>query len=494
MIMKSENKGLKGAVIGDIVGSRFEWDNIKSKEFELFSSKCDFTDDSVMSIAVAKAFMNSAADGTALNIELVAAMQTYGRIYPNRGYGGRFKEWIKSRHPEPYKSWGNGAPMRCSAAGMLAKSAEEAWSLGEQTALPTHNHNFALTAAGLTATMIYEANHGASMEELRGLAESRYDVPKCDELRPGYSFDVSSQGTMPAALAAFLESSSFEDAIRNAISLGGDSDTIAAITGSIAEAYWGVPDEIWMKASQYLDSHLRKTVKEFYTFANEGDSDTPFKVEPHMHTAETSDCAKSTAAEMMEVYSMRGFSTVVVTDHFSRNYLKYCPAETYEDKVEMFFEGYNAAKKAGDRYGITVLFGAEFRLKGNRNHYLVYGLTKDFLLKHPEITDLSIKEFYPLARENGMLVIQAHPFRKSCFPTPDCVDGMELRNANPKHYLPEEERYIEKIASGYGLIQTGGSDTHVCDAAGLSGIYTAKRIETMDELIEVFRTGAFEII
>ncbi len=266
--MEFTNRGLKGAVTGDIIGSVYEWHNIKTKDFPLFSRKCFFTDDSVMSCAVAQGFMNAEENKTELYRELVKAMQEFGHRYPHAGYGGRFRSWLLDPMPLPYNSWGNGAPMRCSAAGMLALSADEAYALGKETARPTHSHPQGMTAAALTAALIWEANHGASMERLRSIAEGIYEIPTCEELRPDYDFDVSSQGTMPAVLAAFFESTSFEDAIRNAISLGGDSDTVAAITGSIAEAYWGIPEEIWEKASSFLSDDLRTVVDRFYIFAN----------------------------------------------------------------------------------------------------------------------------------------------------------------------------------------------------------------------------------
>lgn len=265
---KRINKGLKGAITGDIIGSVYERHNIKTKDFPLFSARCSFTDDSVMSCAVAKAFMNAEENRTELYGELVRSMQAFGRRYPHAGYGGHFRHWLRDPMPLPYGSWGNGAPMRCSPAGMVALSSDEAYALGRETAKPTHNHRRAMAAAGLTASLIWEANHGASMDRLRIIAEGFYTIPTCGELRPDYDFDVSSQGTMPAVLAAFFESSSFEDAIRNAISLGGDSDTVAAITGSLAEAYWGIPEEIWGQASGFLNDDLRMIVDGFYAFAN----------------------------------------------------------------------------------------------------------------------------------------------------------------------------------------------------------------------------------
>ena len=488
------NGGLMGAITGDIIGSVYEWNNFKSKHFMLFSPKCFFTDDTVMSAAVAAAVMQAVKKNTEPYKELVEKMQEFGRKYPGRGYGGHFSEWIYERDPEPYNSWGNGAPMRCSYAGMLAESAEEANMLGRITAKPTHNHSEALKAAGLTAELIWRARHGETMEQLRLRAEKEYDVPFCDDLRPDYDFDVSSQGTMPASLAAFLESSSFEDAIRNAISLGGDSDTVAAITGSMAEAYWGIPDDIWEKASEYLDDYLRDTVKEAYAFALSSERKPVYKIETHMHTSEVSSCASASASEVMEMYNIKGFSTVIVTDHYSRNYFKYCEAPTYELQVNQFFDGYEAAKEAGRKYGITVLFALELRLRGSRNHYLVYGIDKEFLLSHPEITDMTVKEFYPLAKQHGFLVIQAHPFRGSNWPTPETVDGMEVRNTNPKHYTPDEEPYIEKIVSGYGLIRTAGSDTHDWDAAGLTGIFSDERIEDMPSFIRLLKSGKYSLI
>ena len=183
-----------------------------------------------------------------------------------------------------------------------------------------------------------------------------------------------------------------------------------------------------------------------------------------------------------------------VTDHFSRNYLKWSAGLTYEEKVDLFLDGYRAAKDAGDRLGITVLFGAELRLKGSRNHYLLYGVTKKFLLEHPEIVDMTIQEFYPLAKANGIFVVQAHPFRRSCWPTPDCVDGLEVRNTNPGLYTPEEEPYIAKLAKGYRLAATAGSDAHSIDAAGLTGIVTWEKVTFPEQFVMLLKNRNYEII
>ena len=265
---------MKGAIIGDIVGSVYEWHNIKTKDFPLFSDKSFFTDDTVCTVAVASAFTNTDEDSlkgdyiSALYLPIRNGLICYGLAYPHRGYGGAFKHWLhESRmiyNARPYVSWGNGAPMRCSSAGWVTDDPREAMGLGVLTALPTHNHPESTKAAGLVAELICMARNGLMKDELLEEAAHYYDIPKLDDIRDTYRFDVSCMGTMPVALAAFFEGEDFEDAIRNAISVGGDSDTIACITGSLAEAYWGVPADMWEKAATYLDEALRRDVDRFY--------------------------------------------------------------------------------------------------------------------------------------------------------------------------------------------------------------------------------------
>lgn len=259
---------MKGAIIGDIVGSIYEWHNIKTKEFPLFNVTCFPTDDSYMTIAVGRALMTcldaGVVDQERVFDALVYQMRLFGSMYPHGGYGGSFRQWLRSETPEPYHSYGNGAPMRCSSAGWFAHSLREAEELGGLTAMPTHNHREGIKAAETVAGLIYLARTGEDMNTLKEYAAVRYEIPVLDVIRPTYKFDVSSQGTMPVALAAFFESTDFEDAIRNAISVGGDSDTIAAITGSIAEAYYGVPESIWKDAEQYLPVRLCGVVNSFY--------------------------------------------------------------------------------------------------------------------------------------------------------------------------------------------------------------------------------------
>ena len=255
---------MKGAIIGDIVGSVYEWHNIKTKEFELLPDSCFFTDDTVMTVAVGMGLMNAFDRNGDIEEFLTDALHDYGNRYPGRGYGGHFRHWLQSSDPRPYNSLGNGAAMRASPAGFLGKTVEEAYELGELTAMPTHNHPEGLCAAGTTAALVWLARHGACKEALYQYVSDKYVIPRLDVIRPTYQFDVTCMGTMPVALAAFFESDSFEDAIRNAISVGGDSDTIGAITGSIAEAFYDVPEDIWQEARSRLSNELAAIVDEFY--------------------------------------------------------------------------------------------------------------------------------------------------------------------------------------------------------------------------------------
>ncbi len=244
-----------GAIIGDIVGSRFEWHNIKTKEFELFHRRCRPTDDSVMTLAVAQAILDSEGDPASLSQNAVRHMQALGRRYPSAGYGGRFRKWLRAENPQPYNSYGNGSAMRASPCGFAAKTLEEAVAMADAVTRVTHSHPEGMKGAEATAAAIFLARSGKSMAEIREHIEQNY-YPlgfTLDEIRPSYTFDVSCQGSVPQALEAFFESESFEGAIRNAISIGGDSDTIAAIAGGIAEAYYGVPEELRDMAISYLD-------------------------------------------------------------------------------------------------------------------------------------------------------------------------------------------------------------------------------------------------
>lgn len=272
-----------GALIGDTVGSIYEFCNIKTIDFPLFSDGSSFTDDSVMTIAVADWLLH---DPVRSQQGLEECLVKWGHRYPDESYGGAFSRWLfmpefqsvfRDRDTEtvdnipygvrhPYNSWGNGSAMRVSACGWLAQSVEDALDLGRRSAMITHNHPEGIKGAQAVATAIYLARTGSTKAEIHQYIEDTfgYDLSRdCDDIRPTYHFDVSCQGTLPAALAAFFDSHDFESAIRLAVSLGGDSDTIACITGGIAEAFYHeIPATI-------VEEMHHRLPEEFWTVINE---------------------------------------------------------------------------------------------------------------------------------------------------------------------------------------------------------------------------------
>ena len=256
-----------GAIIGDIVGSRFEFDdnNIKTKEFEFFHEDCEWTDDSLMTVAVAAALMKWRDVGGDLRQIATKAMRDFAQAILCGGYGGRFVDWLFGDDPQPYNSWGNGSAMRVSACGWIGNSLDEVKSLSLQVTDITHNHPEGIKGAEATAVSIWLARQGWKIPEIRAHVVENYYLMgfTLDEIRPTYHMDESCQESVPQALEAFFESISFEDAIRNAVSIGGDSDTIAAIAGSVAEAYWGVPKELAAKAESYLEPEMVEVLKKF---------------------------------------------------------------------------------------------------------------------------------------------------------------------------------------------------------------------------------------
>lgn len=255
-----------GAILGDIVGSRFEFDNRKSKKFTLFHRDCVFTDDTVMTLAIAKALLqyDTVADYEAFSKDLVKIMHGVGRNYPDCGYGGRFYRWMISNDPKPYKSYGNGSAMRVSPVAYVARTLEECEKLATATAAVSHNHPQGIRGAVAVAGSVFLARKGCTMEDLRAYADQHYTIDfTLDGIRDGYGFYETCQMSVPQALEAFFESTSFEDAIRNAVSIGGDSDTIAAITGSVAEAFYGIDEDLKNTALSYLDEPLLEIAEQF---------------------------------------------------------------------------------------------------------------------------------------------------------------------------------------------------------------------------------------
>ncbi|MBM3919570.1 MAG: dinitrogenase reductase [Sphingomonadales bacterium] len=222
-----------GSIIGDVIGSVYEFDNIRTTEFDMFHPNCDFTDDTVLTIAVADCVLH--------NKDLAKTIWEYGRAYPNRGYGGRFYGWLQQNQLQPYGSFGNGSAMRVSAVGFAYDDMDTVLEVAKETAVVTHNHPEGVKGAQATAAAIFLAIQGRSKQEMKDFLSQKfnYDLDfTLDAIRPTYEFDETCQGTVPQAIVAFLESADFEHAIRLAISIGGDSDTIACITGGIASAYY----------------------------------------------------------------------------------------------------------------------------------------------------------------------------------------------------------------------------------------------------------------
>ncbi|MBI9068497.1 MAG: ADP-ribosylglycohydrolase family protein [Salinivirgaceae bacterium] len=254
-----KNPTIIGAIAGDVIGSVYEFDPIKTTKFDWLNPEAFFTDDSVLTIAIADALVNKKDFGKSL--------WDYGQKYPNAGFGGMFYDWLQTTNPEPYNSFGNGSAMRVSAAGFAADSLEEALFLAKQTALPSHNHPEGIKGAQATAVAIYLAKTGKSKVEIYEYISSMFNYEltfTIDAIRPTYEFNEICQETVPQAIVCFLESSDYESAIRLAISLGGDADTLACITGGIAAAFYKeMPDEIIRLMEALLPTEFWEIINAF---------------------------------------------------------------------------------------------------------------------------------------------------------------------------------------------------------------------------------------
>ncbi len=254
-----------GAIVGDIVGSKYEFHNIKTKDFPLFSEGCRFTDDTVMTIALFKALADCNGNYADLSNCAVRCMREYGERYLNAGYGKNFFLWIESKNPKPYNSLGNGAAMRVSSVAYFANSLDEVKSLSKKVTEVTHNHEEGLKGAEATAVAVWLALNGKKKEEIKEYIEKNYYSLDFDfkTLQQTYKYTLKCQDTVPQAIFCFLISTDFEDAIRNAVSIGGDCDTTGAICGAIAGAYYGVPEQVEKQALAFLDADLLSAVNEF---------------------------------------------------------------------------------------------------------------------------------------------------------------------------------------------------------------------------------------
>ncbi len=259
-----------GAILGDMIGAPYEFNRgDKTKVFPLFCKYSQFTDDSVMTIAVAEALMDARGKSDAVvKAALVKSMRKWGHTYPKAGYGGMFYCWLERKDPQPYNSYGNGSAMRVSAAGLLYDTPEETRHMARLTAEVTHNHPEGIKGAEATASAIFLARTGKGKDEIRSyiIKEFGYDLSRtCDEIRPTYRHVETCQQTVPEAITAFLEGRDFEDVIRTAVSLGGDCDTLTCIAGSIAEAYYGVPDNLKKECIKRLPEDMRAVLRRFET-------------------------------------------------------------------------------------------------------------------------------------------------------------------------------------------------------------------------------------
>lgn len=258
-----------GAILGDIIGSPYEFDmGDKTKTFPLFCEKSEFTDDTVMTLAVADGFLAAGADADDETVKrfIIHAMHKWGERYPNAGYGGNFSSWLNFKGTEPYNSFGNGSAMRVSSVAWLHNDLESVCRAARLSAEVTHNHPEGIKGAEATASCIYLARTGHSKVEIKAyvVQEFGYDLSRsCDEIRPHYYHVESCQETVPEAITAFLEGENFEDVIRTAVSLGGDCDTLTAIAGSIAEGFYGVPEELKVECRKRLPEDLRTVLEAF---------------------------------------------------------------------------------------------------------------------------------------------------------------------------------------------------------------------------------------
>lgn len=257
------NAKMLGAIVGDMIGSKYEFDNVKTTDFDLFPHGCRFTDDTVMTLAVARWLMEDASHSPEM---LVACMQQLGRRYPSAGYGGNFRRWLFRKDPLPYNSWGNGSGMRVSPVGLYADTLDEALQLARISAEVTHNHPEGIKGAQAVAAGMFLCREGKTKDEIREYVETTfgYDLSRSiADIRPGYSFDVSCQGSVPEAITAFLEGNTFEEVVRLAVSLGGDSDTIACMAGAIASCRYPISLDVVGKCDDLLTNELRGIKDDF---------------------------------------------------------------------------------------------------------------------------------------------------------------------------------------------------------------------------------------
>ena len=262
-----------GAILGDMIGCPYEFDRgNKTKNFPLFTQKSQFTDDTVMTVAVAEAFLKNPNEKAEIRRNLIESMRYYGKKYPHAGYGIRFSRWLRDCDPQPYNSFGNGSAMRVAAVAWLYEDLKTVRQMARLSAEVTHNHPEGIKGAEATAAAIFLGRTGKNKAEIKTYLQDHfgYDLSRtCDEIRPGYCHVESCQETVPEAITAFLEGDDFEDVIRTAVSLGGDCDTLTCIAGAMAEGFYGVPEDMKAECRNRLPEPLLQVLTRFEAYCNQ---------------------------------------------------------------------------------------------------------------------------------------------------------------------------------------------------------------------------------
>lgn len=329
-----------GAIFGDIIGSRFEFDRRgKTKSFELFTKENRFTDDTVMTIAIADALLKVGEDAGIKEIkrEVISSMRSWGRKYPNAGYGGNFYKWLfDTENPRPYGSYGNGSAMRVSSVGWMFDTLDRTLEVAKATAEVTHNHIEGIKGAKCCAAIVFLSRNGMDKKEIRQyvIDTFKYDVSKSvDTLRTYHRHDASCQDSLPKALVSFFEGEDYVDVIRNAVSLGGDTDTIAAIAGAMAEAYYGIPDEIVKIGLSYLNMDILFILSKFGCIDY-----LSILIDEYMHTNNTDSLARVIDFVMNQVFTNTSLYTPMVDMYhnlFTPKEIKIGDTFTIEEPVHL---------------------------------------------------------------------------------------------------------------------------------------------------------------
>lgn len=409
-----------GAILGDIIGAPYEFDRSpKTKNFSLFGKGTEFTDDSVMTIAVAEALMDSTGKtDEEVKEALISSMRKWGCKYPYAGYGGMFNRWLKEKDPQSYGSFGNGSAMRVSAAGWLYDTLEDTRRYARLTAEVTHNHPEGIKGAEVTASAIFLGRTGSTKDEIKEyiIREFHYDLSRtCDEIRPTYCHVETCQETVPEAVTAFLEGNDFEDVIRTAVSLGGDCDTLTCIAGSIAEAFYGVSDEMRVECRNRLQPDMIEIIDRFETKVAEGIESFYKLLSDRRLTAEDLEDGFLLKKAIHVFNNARIEMNLFILFKILRDSYVWVPCNAVLSDAD-YAEIEKAAKEAEEKDGLDSLIGQEFSnkdiirmvpdiLKKGDDYYFPIFTTAEDMGEYGERFSKIQKHFLetiPLARNNKM--------------------------------------------------------------------------------------------